>query len=52
MKKSIPKIREWEVNEKIYSKIWEREGNEKKTIPTVWQRESQAIISKNTREGE
>ena len=38
MKKSIPKI-------------WEQEGN-KKTIPTIRKRESEAIIPKNTPERE
>ena len=39
MKKSIPKIREWE-------------GNENKSIPTFQERESEAIIPWNTREQE
>ena len=38
-KKSIPKIRE-------------REGNEKKSIPTIREWESEAIIPKNSRERE
>ena len=52
MKKKHYKIREWEGNEKIYSQSSGTGREGKKSIPTIQERESEAIIPKNTRERE
>ena len=52
MKKNIPKIREWEGNEKIYSQNSGTGREGKKSNPTFRERESEAIIPGNSRECE
>ena len=47
MKKNIPKIQEWEGNEKIYSQNSGTGREWKKSIPTIREWESEAIIPKN-----
>jgi len=51
-KKNIPKILEWEGNEKNYSQYLGTGQEWKKSIPTIREWESEATIPKNTRERE
>ena len=52
MKKKHYKIREWEGNKKIYSQSSGTGREGKKSISAIQERESEAIIPKNTRERE
>ena len=51
-KKTIPKIREWEGNEKIYFQNSGTGREWKKSIPKIRERESEASILGNDRERE